>query len=94
MAPGPPFLGPFSGSGPSGCQGPPRDPKLTILAPKMDPQSSQNGAQETPRAIQSDSKHYFKIDRCLKAEFESGRVIPKKIYVKEVLRRCSAQRAQ
>ena len=49
----------------------PRDPKLTIVAPKIDPQSSQNGAQEPPIATQSDSKHIFKIDRCLKAEFES-----------------------
>ena len=88
------FLASFCGSGPSGRQGPPKDPKLTILSPKMYPQSSQNGAQETPRATQSGSKHYFKIDRCLKAEFEPYRVNPKKIYVKEVLRRCSAQRAQ
>ena len=42
------FPGSFFGSGFLGCQGPPRDPKLTILAPKMDPQSSQNDDQETP----------------------------------------------
>ena len=60
----------------------------------MDPQSSQNDAQEPSRATQSDSKHDFKMDRYLKADFETYKVIPKKIYVKEVLRRCSAQRAQ
>ena len=27
---------------------PPRDPKWTILAPEMDPQSSQNGDQDSP----------------------------------------------
>ena len=37
---------PSPGSGPSGRQGPPREPKLTILASKIDPQSSQNRAQE------------------------------------------------
>ena len=37
-----PFFASFSGSGPSGRQGPPRKPKLTILAPKMKPQSSKN----------------------------------------------------
>ena len=65
------FLSSFSGLVFSGCQGPPRNPKLTILGPTMDPQSIQNGAQEPPIATQSDSKHIFKIDRCLKAEFES-----------------------
>ena len=68
---GRPFWDLFSGLVFSGCQGFPRDPKLTILAPKIDPQSSQNGAQEPPIATQSYSKHIFKIDRCLKAEFES-----------------------
>ena len=84
------FLAFFSGSDPSGRQGPPRDPKLTILAPKMYPQTSKNGAQDTPRATKSDSKHDFQIDRYLKADFETYKVIPKKIYTKEVLRRCSA----
>ena len=32
-----------------GSKGPPGTPKLMILAPKMDPQSSQNGVQGTPR---------------------------------------------
>ena len=77
-----------------GAKGPPRDPKLTILVPKIDPQSSQNGAQEPPIATQSDSKHIFKIDRCLKAEFESRGSFQKRPYVKKVRRRCSAQRAQ
>ena len=61
----------FSGLFFSGCQEPPWDPQLTILTPNIDTQSSQNGAQEPPIATQSDSKHIFKIDRCLKAEFES-----------------------
>ena len=51
--PGGSFFSFFSGLVLSGCQGPPREPKLTILAPKMDPQSSQNGAQESPRDFEN-----------------------------------------
>ena len=42
------FFWTFAELGFSRCQGPSRDPKWTILAPKMDPQSSQNGDQDPP----------------------------------------------
>ena len=74
-----------------------RDPKLTILAPKMDPQSSKNENPKLKKKRQRDHRRHRKCntsDRCLKSESETCRVIPKKIYVKKVLRRCSAQRAQ
>ena len=58
----------------------PRDPTRVGKCNKRDPQS--------------DSSHHPKIGQCLQADFELCRVIPKKIYVKVVLRRCSAQRVQ
>ena len=36
-----------------GAKGPPREPKSTILVPKMDPQSSKNGVQETLRDLEN-----------------------------------------
>ena len=91
------FWGSFSGLVFSGCQGLPKDPKCMILAPKMGPQSSQNEPPQLQKKRPRDHRRHRKCntnDRCLKAECETCRVIPKKIYVKKVLRRCSAQRAQ
>ena len=65
--------------------------------PKMNDFGSQNGPPKLPKWWPRDPSRHRKCnisDGCLKAELESGRVIPKKIYVKKVLRRCSAQRAQ
>ena len=95
------FLSSCSGLAFSGCQGPPRDPKLRILAPKMDPQSSQDGPPKLPkwcpRALQSHPKWLqtrFQNRPMLKTIMWISMVIPKKIYTNKVLRRCSAQRAQ
>ena len=65
--------------------------------PKMNDFGSQNGPPKLPKWWPRPPSRHRKCntsDRCLKAEFKFCRVIPKKIYVKKVLRRCSAQRAQ
>ena len=64
---------------------------------KMNDFGSQNGAPKLPKWWPKPSSRHRKFntsDLRLNGEFEFCRVIPKKIYDKKVLRRCSAQRAQ
>ena len=72
------------------ANGRPTGPQSLQNGTKWDPQSSQNGDQDLP----TDTENATQSDRCLKGEFKFCRAIPKKIYDKKVLRRCSAQRAQ
>ena len=56
------FLASFFELGPSGCQGPPRDPKLTILATKMRPKSFQKWSKKrTEKYIEKSSKNDAKM---------------------------------